>query len=85
MLQYMEMLQCQTQSKYLRLYLGRAGSMISLQWDFGVHRVTGVLPEITSSNLSTAMVMLQDAAFVCAFAWYVILPGLFFGVSWRRD
>ncbi len=48
--------------------------MISLQWDLGVDLMSGVLPKITSSNISTAIVMLQDAAFVCAFAWFVSPP-----------
>lgn len=62
----------QTSSSHLPLYLGRARSMISLQWDLGVDRVSGVLPYLP--DLSTATVMVQDVAFVCAFAWFVLPP-----------
>lgn len=60
----------QTSSSHLPLYLGRACSMISLQWDLGVDRVSGVLPYVP--DLSSATVMVQDVAFVCAFAWFVL-------------
>lgn len=64
-------LQWQTLPELLRLYSGRLDFMISLQWDLGVDRMHGILPRVTGSGVSTAMIMLQDAAFVCAFTWFV--------------
>jgi len=56
--------------------LRRAGSMISLPWHLGVDRVSKVIalmPNVTASEVSMALILLGDAAFVCAFAWSVYL------------
>lgn len=45
--------------------------MISIEWGPQMDRVSRVIPNFTASDLSMAVVMSQDAAFVCAFAWSV--------------
>ncbi len=72
---------CWTSFRQPRLYLPGAGSMISLQWDLGVDLTSEVLPRVTKSDLSTVMVILQDAAFVCAFAWFVLSLGFSYCVE----
>ena len=50
-------------------------SMISSRWSRGMDRVWSIIPplrNITASNVSVAYIMFQDAAFVCAFAWFVL-------------
>lgn len=45
--------------------------MISIEWGPQMDHVSRVIPNFTASDLSMAVVMSQDAAFVCAFAWSV--------------
>lgn len=51
--------------------------MTYLQWDLGVDRVFRAIPsipDITASDVSVAIVMIQDVAFICSFAWLASTP-----------
>lgn len=53
-------------------------SMLSLQWDAALEQwASKVSPKLASPHLSMAFFMFQDAAFVCALAWSVLIFRLF--------
>ena len=52
-----------------RPWLG-SWSMISTRWDAAFERwVSTVIPKLTSLDLSVAVSLIQDAAFVCSLTW----------------
>ena len=57
-------------------------SMLSLQWHAALlaeQWASRVSPKLASPHLSTAFIMFQDAAFLCALAWSVFIIPLFYG------
>lgn len=52
--------------------------MLFLQWDAALEQwASMVSPRLASPHLSMAFFMFQDAAFICALAWSVIITRLF--------